>query len=68
MKTKQLEFYIDNLIASRGQTTATGLAAELEDEISHDQVTRFLSEGGSTSKDLWLGVKATVREIEQDDA
>jgi len=68
MKSKQLELYTDYLIASRGQTTATGLAAVLEGEISHDQVTRFLSEDDYTSKDLWLGVKATVREIERDDA
>jgi Pyruvate/2-oxoacid:ferredoxin oxidoreductase delta subunit len=44
------------------------LAAVLEDEISHDQVRWFLSEDDSTSKDLWLGVKAAVREIERDDA
>ena len=68
MKAKQLELYTDYLIARRGQTTATGLAAVLEDEISHAQVTRFLSEGDSTSEDLWLGVKGTVREIEQDEA
>jgi hypothetical protein len=36
-------------------------------EMSHDHVTRFLSEREYTSKDLWLQVKSTVRHIERDD-
>jgi hypothetical protein len=36
-------------------------------EMSHDQVTRFLSEREYTLKDLWLQVKSTVRHIERDD-
>ena len=39
----------------------------LEGEVSHDQVTRFLSAQEYTSKDLWQQVKPTVRSIERDD-
>ena len=68
MQTKQLERYTDYLMASRGKTTATDSAASLEDEISHNQVTRFLSEEDTTlPKELWLGVEATVHEIESED-
>jgi hypothetical protein len=34
--------------------------------VSHDQITRFLSEREYTSKDLWREVKPAVRQIEQD--
>jgi hypothetical protein len=40
----------------------------LDGAIRHDQVTRFLSERDYTSRDLWLPVKSTVREIEQPEA
>lgn len=36
-------------------------------EISHDAITRFLSEREYTSKDLWLEVKSAVRQMEGDD-
>jgi hypothetical protein len=39
----------------------------LEEEISHDRVTRILSAWGYGSKELWGEVKATVRQIERDD-
>jgi hypothetical protein len=39
----------------------------IEGDISHDQMTRFLSSKAFTSKDLWGQVKATVRQIEQED-
>jgi len=38
----------------------------VEGQVSHDQVTRFLSQEAYTSKDLWLEVKRTVRQIEQE--
>ena len=68
MKLKELELYTDFLIATCGKATATGLADALDQEVSHDQVTRFLSAREYTSQDLWLGVKTTVRQIEQEDA
>lgn len=67
MKSKGLELYSDYLIASSGQATATGLAEVLCQAISHDQVTRFLSEREYTSKDLWFETKETVRKIEDED-
>jgi len=35
--------------------------------VSHDRVTRFLSEREYTSRDLWRQVKSTVRQIERED-
>jgi len=40
----------------------------MDNEISHDQITRFLSKNKFDSKELWLKVKKTVREIESQDA
>ena len=48
-----------------GDATATGLLAMVE--VSHYQITRFLSAQEYTSKDLWQQVKATVRSVERDD-
>ena len=39
----------------------------LDNEYSHDQITRFLSGDEYTSRDLWALVKPTVRDIETDD-
>ena len=68
MKTDYLEIYTDYLISGNGYATATGLSAMMDNQISHDQVTRFLSNNEFTSKELWKKVKKTVREIESDDA
>ncbi len=59
--------YTDYLISTFGSATATGLSAMVDGDVSHDRVTRFLTERAYTSKDLWMQVKSTVREIEQDD-
>lgn len=67
MKRDELELYTDYLISTCGSATATGLSEMLEGEISHDKVTRFLSEREYTSKDLWREVKATVRKVERED-
>jgi hypothetical protein len=67
MKKAELELYTDYLLSRFGQATATGLSAMVNGEMSHDQVTRFLSEREYTSKDLWCQVKPTVRQIERDD-
>lgn len=48
-----------------GQRRLTGLSALLDGEISHDKVTRFLSERRYTGKDLWLRVKPVIRQIEK---
>lgn len=65
MKKQDLELYTDYLISSFGSTTATGLSAMVDGAVSHDHVTRFLSNNTFTSKDLWLHVKPVVREVEK---
>jgi len=66
MDRELLELYSDYLLSSFSYTTATGLSIMTEGEISHDKVTRFLSEGDFNSKDLWKLIKPTIREIEND--
>lgn len=62
-----LDIYTDYLISSFGLTTATGLAQLLNGAISHDRIQRFLAADPKTGKDLWLVVKAYVRQIQSDD-
>ena len=65
MKHQQIaDLYSVYLLASFGATTATGLSQLLEGEISHDQVTRYLSGTKKTAADLWLTVKAFVRQVQ----
>jgi hypothetical protein len=61
---KLLDLYSDYLISAFGQTTATGLSALLNGEISHDSVQRFLAGERQTSVHLWRVVKPHVRKIE----
>ena len=68
MKTDYIELYTDYLISGNGYATATGLSSMMDGEVSHDQITRFLSKNEFTSSDLWKQVKSTVREIENDEA
>jgi len=67
MNIPMLDLYSDYLMSSFSYTTATGLSALLDNEISHDKVTRFLSARSYTSKDLWKLVKPVVRSIETED-
>ncbi len=62
-----LDLYSDYLFSSFSYTTATGLSSLLDNQISHDQITRFLSAREYSSRDLWALVKPVVREIEADD-
>jgi hypothetical protein len=61
------DLYTDYLITSFSYTTATGLSNLVDDAVSHDQITRFLSQQDFTSKDLWKVIKKTVREVETDE-
>ena len=61
-----LDIYSDYLLSSFGLTTATGLSRLLP-EVSHDQITRFLSQETLTEKDFWLLVKPQVRQMESPD-
>ena len=67
MNRMLLDLYTDYLISSFSQTSATGLSRLVNEVISHDQVTRFLSSGPFTSKDLWHLVKPHVRQAEDDE-
>lgn len=68
MNKEHLELYTDYLLSTFGYATATGLSAMVNGQVSHDQVTRFLSEREYTSKDLWHEVKPMVRKVEREDA
>ncbi len=61
MEKEKLELVTDYLICNSGLVTATGLSVVLDGEISHDKVTRFLSERDYTSKNLWKGGKSTAK-------
>jgi hypothetical protein len=67
MDRTMLDLYTDYLICSGHYRTATGLSDLLEGAVSHDQVTRFLSQGEYGSKELWRKVKPLVREVETSD-
>lgn len=61
-----LDLYTDYLLSSFGQATATGLSRALDGAVSHDKITRLLSENDFTSEDLWHEVKPLVRQFEND--
>lgn len=67
MNQKQLDLYTDYLSVTFGYATATGLSNMLDGNVSHDAISRFLSEREYTSRDLWKQVKSMVREVETDD-
>lgn len=67
MDKSMLDLYSDYLLSSFGQTPATRLSNMLHGAISHDRITRSLSENIPKSKDLWHMVKRHVREIESAD-
>jgi hypothetical protein len=66
MKTPDIfDLYTDYLITSFSYTTATGLSGLsglVDNAISHDPVTRFLSQQDFTSKELGKVIKQTVRD------
>ena len=64
MSSSLLELYTDYLISSFGQTSATGLSRLTDGVVSHDRVTRFLSEPKKTGADLWRKVKPLVRQMQ----
>lgn len=67
MNKEHLELYTDYLLSTFGHATATGLSAMVNGQVSHDQITRFLSGEEYASKDLWQEVKGTVRKVERED-
>ena len=67
MKNDLFDIYTDYLICSFEQVTATGLSQLLDGAVSHDKITRLLSNNLFTSKELWLYVKPTVRQIQSEE-
>ena len=65
MNLQMLDIYTDYLISQNDKATATGLSALLDNEISHDKVTRFLHSGDFGSKELWQHTKSAVRSAEK---
>jgi len=65
MNKELLDIYSDYLISQGHYATATGLAAILHGEISHDQVSRFLRAEDYDSKTLWEYIKPQIRRQEQ---
>jgi hypothetical protein len=58
------DLYTDYLIANKAQATATSMSAMLDQVVSHDQITRMLSQPELDSRDFWKQVKKTVRLVE----
>lgn len=65
---KLLDLYTDYLQVTFRSATATGLSSLLDGAVSHDQITRFLSNPAKGSRELWLSVKSLVRQHESEDA
>jgi len=68
MNRDLLELYSDYLLSAFSYTTATGLSKMTNGVVSHDKITRFLSEKELDSSELWRLVKPLVRQIELDEA
>jgi SRSO17 transposase len=67
MNRNILDLYTDYLICNMGLATATGLSSILDNQHSHDKITRFIGGVNGSSKQLWLNVKSSVRKIENTD-
>jgi len=68
MKAQDLfELYVDYLMVSTGQVSATGLSKLVDSSLSHDQVTRLLRESYDlfTPQSYWKRIKSLVRKVEQ---
>ncbi len=66
VKSGLLDLYTDYLIAGFSQTTATGFASVLNNQVTHDMATQLLSSGYISSKRLWGMVKPMCEEIEDE--
>ena len=62
--TCTLDLYTDYLLSSTGPTTATGLSRLLDGVLSHDHVTRWLSQTTYGPADIWRQVKPLIRQAE----
>lgn len=67
MNYQILDLYSDYLLSSFGQTTATGLARMVNNQVSHDQIIRMLSGEKMTAKTWWKMVKPHVRQMQHEE-
>ena len=69
MTTDQLtDLYTEYLTCCSGLATATGMSGVLENQISHDKITRLLSSGKIDERRMWLEAKPICEEISSSDA
>ena len=59
---KILDLYINYLICGNGKATATGLSKMTNGEVSHDQITRYLSSCEQGEVELWAEVKDFIED------
>ena len=64
MMTCTLDLYTDYLLSSTGPTTATGLSRLLDGALSHDHITRWLSQTTYGPADIWRQAKPLIRQAE----
>ena len=64
MLTCTLDLYTDYLLSSTGPTTATGLSRLLDGALSHDRITRWLSQGTYGPAEVWRQAKPLIRQAE----
>ena len=62
--TCTLNLYTDYLLSSTGPTTATGLSRLLDGALSHDHLTRWLSQTTHGPADSWRQAKPLIRQAE----
>jgi hypothetical protein len=62
-----LDLYVEYLICTDSYTTSTEFSRLMNNEISHDQMTRCLSKREYTSSDLWIEAKPLCKAIEAED-
>ena len=67
MNAGLLDLYSDFLILNDRYATATGLSAMTGQAISHDKITRFLTEEEFDDRLLWKIVKPHLRKVERGD-
>ena len=60
-----LDLYTDYLISSTDQTSATDLSRLFDGQLSHDQVTRWLSSVSLDSRQVWSHAKPLIRQVER---
>jgi hypothetical protein len=60
------DLYTDYLLCSFSTASSTMMSKMLQNSLSHDQITRFLSKRDFTAKDYWFATKPIIREIENE--